>query len=147
MSKLTGGPADEGRVWQILYWARHQTTMSHPVSWPSFYCFFVGCREQFLGDFRTSQSWNLYELCLIEDFSSSKVSFPICFSPAAPFEGWTVLSICSQISVLSSSYEEHPRSPVGGRLGSPFRNSLLCCANHILSTFYILFLGAKYKES
>ena len=58
-----------------------------------------------------------------------------------------MLGICSQFSVLASSYEEHPRSRGGGRFGSPFRNSLLCCANHTLGTFYILFLGAKYKES
>lgn len=42
---------------------------------------------------------------------------------------------------------EHPRSCGGARLGSLFRNSLLCCANHTLRAFYILFLGAKYKES
>lgn len=57
-----------------------------------------------------------------------------------------MVSICSGIHVLSASYAEHPRSCGGGRLGSPFRSSLLCCANHTLSTFHVLFLGAKHKE-
>lgn len=89
--------------------------------------------------------WNLYGLCWVEDCYLLQKPFSHSSSPA-PLEGGTMLSICSGIHVLSSSYAEHPRSCGGGRLGSPFRSSLLCCANHTLSTFHILFLGAKHKE-
>lgn len=99
----------------------------------------------FLGNFRTPQPWDLYGSCWAEECFLLQRPFSHSSLPA-PLEGGTVLSICSGIHVLSASYAEHPRSCGGGRLGSPFRSSLLCCANHTLSAFHILFLGAKHKE-
>lgn len=99
----------------------------------------------FLGNFRTSQPRNVYGSCWAKDCFLLQKPFSHSSFPA-PLEGGTMLSICSGIHVLSSSYAEHPRSCGGGRFGSPFRSSLLCCANHTLSTFHILFLGAKHKE-
>ena len=148
MSKLTGGPPDEGRMLQHL-----GKTPDYNVS-PCLLAMFLwlSCRLQrtvlFLswvisGHLNLEIYMNYAWLKTVFFFKSqfSHLSFP------APFEGRTMLGICSQFSVLASSYEEHPRSHGGGRFGSPFRNSLLFCTNHTLGTFYILFLGAKYKES
>lgn len=140
--------------WPGVIWERRCVTASCTGLWTPITCvltesvFVVSVRAYtvyFLGNFRTPQPWDLCGSCWAEECFLLQKPFSHSSFPA-PLEGGTMVSICSGIHVLSASYAEHPRSCGGGRLGSPFRSSLLCCANHTLSTFHILFLGAKHKE-
>lgn len=150
MSKMTRGPSGKSGMWQHPELGRTRAA----TVWSSLLAKFLWLlcslgRRVLFTSWVISGQLNLemyvdyarWETVFFFKSHFSHLSFP------APFEGGTALSICSRILVLSSSYEEHPRSCGGGRLGSPFRNSLLCCANHTLGTFHILFLGAKHKES